>query len=348
MANFERIPDMTIDSAPLLAVDNLQTHFFTPQGTVKSVESVSFSLRAGETLAVVGESGSGKSVSSLSIMGLIPPDAGRIVGGSIRFRRRDGVVSDLAALPQKELRRLRGNEIAMVFQEPMTSLNPVLTIGDQIAESIQIHLGKGRADALAHAKHMLDLVEIPAAARRLAEYPHQLSGGMRQRVMIALALCCNPSLLIADEPTTALDVTIQAQILALLQRLQRETGTGILFITHNLGVVAEIADRVVVMYSGRVVEQGGVEDIFARPAHPYTQGLLACLPGHSRGVARVAGVRPRLAAIPGQVASPLAPPPGCAFEPRCAQAQAACRDAMPALIQLGGGQAARCILRNPQ
>jgi oligopeptide/dipeptide ABC transporter ATP-binding protein len=334
-------------SPPLLEVDQLQTHFFTARGTVRSVESVSFSLAAGETLAVVGESGSGKSVTSLSIMGLIPPDAGRIVGGSIRFRRRDGSVCDLTKLSQRELRQLRGNEIAMVFQDPMSSLNPVLTIGDQLAESIQIHLGKTRAAALAHAQRMLEMVEIPAAARRLSEYPHQLSGGMRQRVMIALALCCEPALLIADEPTTALDVTVQAQILALLQRLQKDTGTGILFITHNLGVVAEIADRVVVMYSGRVVEQGGVMPIFARPRHPYTQGLLACLPGSHAGRANLKpGERPRLAAIPGQVASPLAPPPGCAFEPRCALALPACRDAMPQLVQLDHGQSARCILRS--
>ncbi|SEN26907.1 peptide/nickel transport system ATP-binding protein [Duganella sp. CF517] len=336
-------------ATPLLEVEHLRTHFFTPRGTVKSVDGVSFSLAAGETLAVVGESGSGKSVSSLSIMGLIPPDAGRIVGGSIRFRRRDGSVCELTRMTQRELRRLRGNEMAMVFQDPMSCLNPVLTIGDQLAEAIRIHLGGGRAAALAHARRMLEMVEIPAAARRLGEYPHQLSGGMRQRVMIALALACQPSLLIADEPTTALDVTVQAQILALLQRLQRDTGTGILFITHNLGVVAEIADRVAVMYSGRVVEQGDVMRLFAQPRHPYTRGLLACLPGRHHGdAARLAGGRPRLAAIPGQVASPLAPPPGCAFEPRCALAQAACRAAVPELADFGAGQSARCILGSPQ
>jgi len=331
---------------PLLEVDNLQTHFFTEQGTVKSVDGVSFTVNAGETLAVVGESGSGKSVTSLSIMGLIPADAGRVVGGSIRFKRRDGEVVDLTRLPQRSLRQLRGNEIAMVFQEPMTSLNPVFTLGDQIAESVRLHLGKSHKDAMIHAQRMLELVEIPAAARRLYEYPHQLSGGMRQRVMIALALSCNPSLLIADEPTTALDVTIQAQILALLQKLQRETGTGILFITHNLGVVAEIADRVAVMYAGRMVEQGSVPQLFDQPQHPYTTGLLNCLPGRSKNhVAN--GERPRLAAIPGQVASPLAPPPGCAFEPRCSHAGDACRQAMPALTLGADGHNVRCVLRNP-
>lgn len=344
MKTTEDTSDMHTDNTPLLAVDNLQTHFFIEQGTVKSVEGVSFSLAAGETLAVVGESGSGKSVTSLSIMGLIPPAAGRIVGGSMRFKRRAGDIVDLAQLPQRELRALRGNEIAMVFQEPMTSLNPVFTVGEQIAESVRLHLGKSHKDALLHAQRMLELVEIPAAARRLSEYPHQLSGGMRQRVMIALALACNPTLLIADEPTTALDVTIQAQILVLLQKLQRETGAGILFITHNLGVVAEIADRVVVMYSGRVVEQAGVTQIFEHPRHPYTQGLLACLPAHNRGRHDANGARLRLAAIPGQVASPLAPPPGCAFEPRCPHAQANCRTAMPALVDTGNSQSARCIL----
>ncbi len=330
--------------APLLEVDNLQTHFFTEQGIVKSVDGVSFSVNAGETLAVVGESGSGKSVTSLSIMGLIPADAGRVVGGSMRFKRRNGDTVDLARLSQSQLRQLRGNEIAMVFQEPMTSLNPVFTLGEQIAESVRLHLGKSHRDAMIHAQRMLELVEIPAAARRLYEYPHQLSGGMRQRVMIALALSCNPTLLIADEPTTALDVTIQAQILALLQKLQRETGTGILFITHNLGVVAEIADRVAVMYAGRMVEQGSVPQIFDKPQHPYTTGLLNCLPGRSKRHA-VAGERPRLAAIPGQVASPLAPPPGCAFEPRCSEASDACRQAMPSLTLGPDGHNVRCILR---
>src|SRR5205814_9062060 len=239
-------------ATPLLQVKRLQTHFFTDAGLVKAVEDVSFTLNAGETLAVVGESGSGKSVTSLSIMGLIPNPPGRIVGGEILFRTREGAVVDLAKLPIKALRKLRGRDVAMIFQEPMTSLDPVFTVGDQIAEAAALHLGMNRAAAMKRALEMLELVEIPAAKQRLDEYPHQLSGGMRQRVMIALALACNPSLLIADEPTTALDVTIQAQILALLDKLRRDIGMGVLFITHNLSVVAEIADRVLVMYSGRV------------------------------------------------------------------------------------------------
>ncbi|WBR99799.1 ABC transporter ATP-binding protein [Pseudoduganella sp. SL102] len=342
------MPASATEPAPLLVLDQLQTHFFTSQGTVRSVESVSFELFPGETLAVVGESGSGKSVTSLSIMGLIPPTAGRIVGGSILFRRRDGVAVDLAGLPPGQLRALRGKEIAMVFQEPMTSLNPLMTIGAQIAESTRLHLGLDRHAALRHAKEMLDLVEIPDAARCVHAYPHQLSGGMRQRAMIALALSCQPRLLIADEPTTALDVTIQVQILALLQKLQRETGTGILFITHNLGVVAEIADRVVVMYGGRVLEQGNVAQIFDHPLHPYTRGLLACLPGRNRGLGDGADgtAKRRLQAIPGQVASPLSPPPGCAFAPRCHLARDACVSAMPELVALPSRRSVRCIDRS--
>jgi ABC-type dipeptide/oligopeptide/nickel transport system ATPase component len=256
----------------------LQTQFFTDDGVVKAVEDVSFTLLPRETLAIVGESGSGKSVTSLSIMGLIANPPGRIVGGEILFRMRDGRVVDLAQLPARAMRKLRGADIAMIFQEPMTSLDPVFAIGDQIAEAVSLHLGLDRAGAMKRALEMLELVEIPAAGQRIREYPHQLSGGMRQRVMIALALSCNPLLLIADEPTTALDVTIQAQILALLDKLRRDIGMAVLFITHNLGVVAEIADRVVVMYSGRVVEEGEVRQLFKAPRHPYTRGLLACLP----------------------------------------------------------------------
>jgi len=242
------------------------------------------------------------------------------------------------------MRQLRGNELAMIFQEPMTSLNPVFTVGEQIAESVRLHKKLGRAAALVHAKRMLDLVEIPAAAQRLHEYPHQLSGGMRQRVMIALAMACDPTLLIADEPTTALDVTIQAQILVLMRRLQAETGMSILFITHNLGVVAHHADDVAVMYAGRVVERAPVQPLFATPQHPYTQGLLACLPGkaHAAGLERPK----RLFAIRGQVSSPLKPPPGCAFEPRCDQAVAACTQAMPPLVTIAESRQARCVLRS--
>jgi oligopeptide/dipeptide ABC transporter ATP-binding protein len=335
---------MAATPEPLLQVRGLQTHFFTDDGVVKAVEDVSFALFPRETLAIVGESGSGKSVTSLSIMRLIPNPPGRIVGGEILFRMRDGRVVDLAQLPARAMRKLRGADIAMIFQEPMTSLDPVFTIGDQIAEAASLHLGLNRTDALKRALEMLELVEIPAARQRIREYPHQLSGGMRQRVMIALALSCNPSLLIADEPTTALDVTIQAQILALLEKLRRDIGMAVLFITHNLGVVAEIADRVVVMYSGRVVEEGGIHQLFKVPRHPYTRGLLACLP--RRALDDESARSRRLNAIPGQVASPLDPLPGCAFAPRCTLALSECAAAMPPLAALESGQRTRCIRWN--
>jgi oligopeptide/dipeptide ABC transporter ATP-binding protein len=331
-------------AALLLQVRHLQTHFFTDAGLVKAVEDVSFTLNAGETLAVVGESGSGKSVTSLSIMGLIPNPPGRIAGGEILFRTREGPVVDLVQLSAKALRKLRGRDIAMIFQEPMTSLDPVFTVGAQIAEAAALHLGMNRHAARKRAMDMLELVEIPAAKQRIDEYPHQLSGGMRQRVMIAVALACNPSLLIADEPTTALDVTIQAQILALLDKLRRDIGMAVLFVTHNLGVVAEIADRVVVMYNGRVVEEGGVHALFKAPRHPYTRGLLACLPRRALDdEAAMANTTRRLNAIPGQVANPLDPLPGCAFAPRCALALPECSAAMPPLADIGEGQRSRCI-----
>ena len=315
---------------PLLRVSRLHTQFATDAGLVKAVEDVSFTLDAGETLAVVGESGSGKSATSLSIMGLIADPPGRVAGGEILFRTRAGPVVDLVKLPARTLRKLRGRDIAMIFQEPMTSLNPVFSVGDQIAEAAILHLGMTHAAARRRALEMLELVEIPAARQRLDDYPHQLSGGMRQRVMIAIALACNPLLLIADEPTTALDVTIQAQILALIDKLRRDTGMAVLFITHNLGVVAEIADRVVVMYAGRVVEEADVRALFRAPRHPYTQGLLACLPRRALdGTAR--GPKRRLSAIAGQVASPLDPLPGCAFAPRCGLVAAECSVAMPGL-----------------
>lgn len=326
-----------------LEVRHLSTSFDTEEGRIHSVADVSFAIRAGRTTAIVGESGSGKSVTSLTLMRLLPRDAATRVSGQALFVDRAGETLDLLALPEARMRAIRGNEVAMVFQEPMTSLNPVLRIGEQIAESLRLHKGLTGAAALAQALRMLELVEIPAAAQRLRDYPHQLSGGMRQRVMIALAMACNPTLLIADEPTTALDVTIQAQILALMRRLQAETGMSVLFITHNLGVVAHHADDVAVMYAGRIVEAAPVQDLFARPAHPYTQGLLACLPGQQRRRPADGGKR-RLHAIRGQVSSPLAPPPGCAFEPRCDRAIAACRDAMPALRGSGAGASARCIL----
>ena len=331
----------THSATPLLEVHHLRTHFETDEGAVRAVEDVSFTLNAGETLAVVGESGSGKSVTCLSIMGLIADPPGRVVGGQVLFRTRDGTIVDLVQLPARALRRMRGRDISMIFQEPMTSLNPVLTVGSQIAEAAEIHLGMDRRAALERARDMLDLVEIPAAEQRLSEYPHQLSGGMRQRVMIAIALTCNPVLLIADEPTTALDVTIQAQILALLDKLRREIGMAVLFITHNLGVVAEIADRVVVMYCGRVVEEGGVHELFRAPRHPYTRGLLACLPRRALDDEGAVTMR-RLNAVPGQVASPLDLLPGCAFSPRCALADAGCNFAMPPLIEVSEGQRSRC------
>jgi len=330
-----------------LEVRHLSTFFDTDEGLVRSVADVSFSIRPGKTTALVGESGSGKSVTSLTLMRLLSRTAFTQVSGEALFTNRAGQTMDLLSLPEAEMRRIRGNEIAMIFQEPMTSLNPVFTVGEQIAESVRLHMGLDRTAALAHALRMLELVEIPAAKQRLNEYPHQLSGGMRQRVMIALAMACNPTLLIADEPTTALDVTIQAQILELMRRLQAETGMSILFITHNLGVVAHHADDVAVMYAGRIVEAAPVRELFAQPRHPYTQGLLACLPAQQRkrelAGGQAAGAKRRLYAIRGQVSSPLAPPPGCAFEPRCDLAIPACRDAMPDLLAAGPGRSARCI-----
>jgi peptide/nickel transport system ATP-binding protein len=336
-----------LDLAPRLDVRGLSTSFATDAGRIQSVADVSFHIAPGETLALVGESGSGKSVTSLTLMGLHAKTSQARVDGEAWFVRRDGQRVNLLALPEDDLRQLRGNEMAMIFQEPMTSLNPVLTIGEQIAESARLHLKMDRTAALAHALRMLELVEIPAAARRLREYPHQLSGGMRQRVMIALAVACNPTLLIADEPTTALDVTIQAQILALMGRLLKETRMSLLFITHNLAVVAQYADTVAVMYAGRVVETAPVQTLFAQPQHPYTRGLLACLPGVARRRAMDSGAtlgrRPRLVAIPGQVSSPFDPPAGCAFAPRCAEHQPACDAQMPALVTLGDRRSVRCI-----
>jgi len=322
-----------------LEVRGLATSFDTDDGWVHAVADLGFSIGTGRTLALVGESGSGKSVASLTLMRLLPRAARTRVAGEVRFVSREGQALDLLALPEAQMRAIRGNQIAMIFQEPMTSLNPVLRIGAQVAESLRLHKGLDGAAALAQARRLLEQVEIPAAAQRLREYPHQLSGGMRQRVMIALAMACEPTLLIADEPTTALDVTIQAQILALMRRLQAQTGMSILFITHNLGVVAHHADEVAVMYAGRLVETAPVATLFAQPVHPYTRGLLACLPSRRRlhgGAGAASGATPgALQAIRGQVSSPLAPPPGCAFEPRCDHAVAACRVAMPPLRPVG-------------
>ncbi|RIH88823.1 ABC transporter ATP-binding protein [Calidithermus roseus] len=329
-----------MDEKRLLEVKDLKVHFFTDDGVVKAVDGVSFHIDKGETLAVVGESGSGKSVTSLAIMRLIPNPPGRIVGGEMLFRGKDGQVKDLVKQDEASMRKIRGNDIAMIFQEPMTSLNPVYTVGDQIAEAIMLHQGKSRKEALELSAEMLDLVGIPEPRKRLSNYPHQMSGGMRQRVMIAMALSCNPSLLIADEPTTALDVTIQAQILELMYKLQEEIGMSILFITHNLGVVAEMADRVVVMYAGRAVEEADVTATFKRSKHPYTMGLLNSVPR----LDLAAEHRQRLEAIPGNVPNPLHLPAGCAFHPRCKYFQEGrCNTDIPELQDTGGGHMVRCV-----
>jgi peptide/nickel transport system ATP-binding protein len=307
----------------LLEIDRLQTHFGTPDGVVRAVEGVSFNIDVGETVAVVGESGCGKSVTAMSILRLIPQPPGRIAG-AIRFAGRN-----LLDLPESEMRKLRGNEIGMIFQEPMTSLNPVLTVGRQIGETLRLHQGLSQRDADRRAVEMLDLVGIPEARRRVREYPHQLSGGMRQRVMIAISLACNPRLLIADEPTTALDVTIQAQILDLMRDLKDRLGSAIMLITHDLGVVAEMAERVVVMYAGRKVEEAGVRDIFANPQHPYTRGLLGAVP--KLGSSLEEGARGTLAEIPGLVPSLRKPIIGCAFAGRCPKATDHCHEVAPAV-----------------
>ena len=314
----------------LLEVRDLRTHFRTDDGEFAAVDGIGFSVEAGRTLAIVGESGCGKSVTSLSIMGLVPDPPGRIAGGSIRFEGRE-----LVGAPAAELQDLRGNGIAMIFQEPMTSLNPVFTIGEQIVEALLRHRRISRAEATERALAMLRKVRMPAPEQRFGEHPHRLSGGMRQRAMIAMALACEPRLLIADEPTTALDVTIQAQILALMRSLQQETGSAVILITHDLGVVAEVADEVLVMYAGRVVEQAPVRSLFEMPQHPYTVGLLGSIPRLDRD-------QPRLAAIEGQVPSPLRRPSGCAFAERCPFADAACRAAVPELREVGPQHLSAC------
>ena len=317
-------------SEPLLEVRDLHTHFFTDDGVVRAVDGVSYALRAGETLAVVGESGSGKSVTALSILRLVASPPGRIVSGAILFRG-----ADLLELSEEEMRKIRGRRISMIFQEPMTSLNPVHTCGAQIAEVVELHEGASRDASHARAIEMLKLVGIPSPEQRANEYPHQLSGGMRQRVMIAMALACTPDVLIADEPTTALDVTIQAQILDLLARLRRELGMAVLLVTHDLGVVAETADHVAVMYAGEVVEHAGVRELFARPCHPYTAGLLASLP-------RLGERRERLRVIPGNVPNPARFPAGCRFHPRCPVAIDRCRIEAPEPVTISGGHNSRC------
>ena len=317
---------------PLLEIEDLHTFFYTDTGVARAVDGVSFRVNAGETVGVVGESGCGKSVTALSILRLVRPP-GRIEPGShVRFEGKD-----LMALDERGMQKVRGNRIAMVFQEPMTALNPVFTVGDQIAEVARIHAGMSKRDAWAKAVEMLKLVGIPAPEQRASEYPHQLSGGMRQRVVIAMALVMNPALVIADEPTTALDVTIQAQILELMADLSRRLGTSVLLITHDLGVVAENCARVIVMYAGEVVEEASTATLFDAAHHPYAEGLLGAMP-------RVGGGAERLATIPGTVPPPTAWPPGCRFHDRCPYAWERCAREHPPLYQIGGGHVSRCHL----
>jgi oligopeptide/dipeptide ABC transporter ATP-binding protein len=325
---------------PLLEVRGLKTYFHTEDGISRSIDGIDFTIGRRRTLGVVGESGCGKSVTALSIMGLVQTPPGRIEGGEILYHREDGSVIDLARQDPRGavMRSIRGNEIAMIFQEPMTSLNPVYTIGSQIMEAIQLHQKLGKADARDKAVEMLRSVGIPAAEQRVDAFPHQLSGGMRQRAMVAMALSCNPRLLIADEPTTALDVTIQAQVLELMTSLRESFGTSMMFITHDLGVVANIADEVAVMYLGKIVEHGPVRSVFRTPRHPYTRGLLASIPslGGPRGQA--------LVPIRGSVPNSYDIPAGCVFAPRCPMAVDACRASMPALQDASDGHKAACWL----
>ena len=318
-------------SENLLEVKNLKTYFFTDGGVVKSVDDVSFNVKPGKTLGVVGESGCGKSITSLSIMQLVETPPGKIVGGEIIYNGENLLNKD-----KDEMRKIRGGEIAMIFQEPMTSLNPVFTVGQQIMEALMIHTDMDKTKAKERAIEMLKLVRIPLAEKRFNEYPHQLSGGMRQRVMIAMALSCNPKLLICDEPTTALDVTIQAQILDLINELKEKLGTSIMMITHDLGVIAEVADDVMVMYAGKIVEYGTADQIFETPMHPYTLGLMNCIPKLNDEE------ETRLLVIPGMVPSPDRMPKGCAFCPRCSEAKKICEEKMPELMEVNG-QKVRCF-----
>ena len=327
----------TVAAGAVLEVEDLRTVFFTRQGLVKAVDGISFALKRGEILAIVGESGCGKSMTALSMMRLVPTPPGRIVNGAVRLEGRD-----LLQVDEAEMRALRGNAISMIFQEPMTSLNPVFKIGDQIAEAFRLHRNLSRAEAFDKAIDMLRRVRIPEPVRRAQEYPHQMSGGMRQRAMIAMALACNPKVLIADEPTTALDVTIQAQILDLILKLQEEMGTAIVLITHDLGVVAETAHRVVVMYAGRKIEEADVETLFEAPLHPYTQGLLASVPRLGLMNADSGPAPERLKEIPGRVPALIDLPPGCAFAPRCSLADERCRTSYPPYEQKQAGHWAAC------
>jgi peptide/nickel transport system ATP-binding protein len=320
---------------PLLEIRGLKTHFKTDDGMVRAVDGVDLTVGRGETLSVVGESGCGKTVTAMTVLKLIAMPPGKIVAGSILWKGRD-----LVPLGMSEMQHIRSKEIAIIFQEPMTSLNPVYTVGEQIAEVVRLHQGLNRRGAIDRAIEMLSLVHVPAPERRVNDYPHQMSGGMRQRVMIAMALACGPELLIADEPTTALDVTIQAQILDLLAEMKDRLGMAILLITHAMGVVAEVAQRVAVMYAGRVVEEAPVEELFANPLHPYTQGLIRSIPRLDKG----SGRKRRLEAISGSVPSLLAPPPGCRFAARCTFASASCGEAVPELQAVDGDHKVACIL----
>ena len=319
----------------LLDIKNLRIYFFSSKGITKAADGVSLSLNEGETLGVVGESGSGKTVSALSILRLIPDPPGKIVDGEILF---EGI--DLLKVSKAKMREIRGNKISMIFQEPMTSLNPVFTIGNQIIEAIILHQGLSSKDAFEKCVEMLTLVRIPSPEKRVHDYPYQLSGGMRQRAMIAMALSCHPKILIADEPTTALDVTIQAQILDLMNKLKEEMGTAIIMITHNLGVIAEMAKRVVVMYSGKVVEEGSIDDIFFHPQHPYTEGLLETIPRIDQNI------QPgkRLSEIPGMIPSLRELPRGCYFHPRCSRVMEVCRQEAPELKKIGDQHLCSCWL----
>jgi len=323
----------------LLEIKGLKTHFKTDDGWLHAVDGVDIDVDAGQTVCVVGESGCGKSVTAKTVMKLIDMPPGRIVAGQVLWQGRD-----LVPLGPAEMRRIRAKEIAIIFQEPMTSLNPVYTIGEQIAESVRLHDSLSRKAARARAVEMLKLVNIPTPERRIDDYPHQFSGGMRQRVMIAIALACNPKLLIADEPTTALDVTIQAQILELLQSLKERFGTAVLLITHAMGVVAEVAQKVVVMYAGQVVEEAPVAELFARPRHPYTQGLIRSIPR----IDLAAQHKARLEAIPGTVPKLIEPQPGCRFASRCKYVMPECLAATPPLFPVGPGHRAACVLVDPR
>jgi peptide/nickel transport system ATP-binding protein len=326
-------------SEALLEIRNLKTHFETDDGMVQAVDGVDLAIGRGETVGVVGESGCGKTVTAMSVLKLVPMPPGRIVAGQILWQGRD-----LVPLPAEEMNGIRSKEIAIVFQEPMTSLNPVYTVGEQIAEVVRRHERLGRRAALDKTVEMLRLVQIPNPQRRVHDYPHQFSGGMRQRVMIAMALSCDPKLLIADEPTTALDVTIQAQILELLQDMKSRFGMAVMLITHAMGVVAETAQRVVVMYAGKVIEEASVEQLFGRPRHPYTRGLIRSIPR----IDRAAVSKSRLETIGGVVPSLLRPPPGCRFAARCQYAMAKCRETSPPLLEVAQGHKVACVLEQPE